>query len=918
MGKEYGHIVYTRRRNGIELDGSVAREGLGVHQLSSNVLEGDIDKDFLDTTLNMGRLPPMDEQTTMYMYVVPIIGAPMFGRYRNRNKAECDAAYAAGVDNRISQICEWLTGDFIKYPFEYIDSPFFAADKKSMAEYYGDNPTPIVPPLPAESVAVGPMTRGDVMAFAADGRANAIRAAVCALISQFERPEHERKFIVIYDTELNVRKWIAAICYAFPLQAAKEIGFVTQMMNVENVTANSFYIYKTTGRYVKSRNMQDPNQERRCRTMLAGALPKPTETSVSKPMANAPYIVIDGINKTALFEESALSQRAYIKAVIDDDAAIQDFCNHMGEMTDIRISSRLCDLFDALNAIKEPDNWKYDSLLSALNLLSPIFTQKSVLMRFVIDKLCVQGEYFKRFTAEDERNNLQLFGALRKITIKFSLNDAGQALCDIADKRITKLLGESANVNALKMYLNTLKQLDEALLRELIVKQIVDKKLSAIDSSAITEGSDSYVTTLFSLIRDTMSTKPNGMYAFLTDQSLSAISDALIKKCASNTGLTKSALSILAGDMKSIENFIVRGSEQYSGNRLHWWRALLENGVPVGDLCRIMNNCGMSAPEIESVLCIEMRLRGYKEQLYNLYRTYLAKETGVEFMREWLRYTVRSANIARDSKRILTEIYSNPNLTGLLGEALKTLDKLVEFEQSNENEELVSVIRGFADRARIDCPKTLLWGYLNAMINAKIPRKDKNGIAGAYITANANGRRYQAPKNLIKLTMGKSFCDKVIEYSEEPAGQLVALMSFTFESPASNIDYIESYAEVICSGSIKHKDQGLASAIYLRECAATGMPTRDAADQILQLFDSNTLLSQLNIFIDKLYDCMCGMRTDKVSAQLVSSCEAIYGKSVAEKLEYAFKKAQEEYSRNHKGGFFENLFKAIDRNKQKK
>ena len=59
----------------------------------------------------------------------------------------------------------------------------------------------------------GSVTLEAVRRFVSDGRAETVKQAVWFLLSEYDKPEEERKVLVIRDEPRNVELWIAAMEY---------------------------------------------------------------------------------------------------------------------------------------------------------------------------------------------------------------------------------------------------------------------------------------------------------------------------------------------------------------------------------------------------------------------------------------------------------------------------------------------------------------------------------------------------------------------------------------------------------------------------------------------------------------------------------------------------------------------------------
>ncbi len=910
MGMQYGHIIYTRRSCGTGLDGKIS-EGLGIFSMTQNVMDDTHDNDLINKVLDAKRMPD-DLLETEYIYFVPPYGAPMLGKYRNRTREECEAAEKAGVDSRMVHISEWITGTLEQYPFEYIDSPYFSADREPMAFYYPKETCPIGAPVPAEEVPTGYTDRQAVMQFAADRREDAVRSGVAFLLQQFALPPEQRKFLVIRDTEPNVRKWIAAICYSFPVAAAREISFETRMPNINQDTSTTYYVTKNTQKFVRIRNVQDPNQARRCFVMIAGADPQDRTCSNSaNPMPNSPYAVIDGESRKARFTVDELAGKAYLRNLVSQDKTIENFCRFLDQMKDIRLDASLCDLFDAYQVI-DRESWEYDSLVQAIRQFQPHFTADSFLLRHIMDQLCEGNKYTEQFAEADERNGLQLFGLLSRIGTEFGMNDKVNSLREAVIDRFNLLLGTVDKGRSLQSFTGTLKQAEPAFYQTLVNQIAVDRKLSIIPVRELENAPDEYFTGLLNVMNDVQMPGSESWTTFLTYPDYADLAEALVRKCSTNDRLVKMVLGSTLGQAKAVDAFVILGSKTTNGKRetSRWWRCMLENNVPVEQLCDIMHRGGAATEDIENVICAALKTRGPGEKLKSLFNQYLARVPGAgqKYCRELIAAARKSPNRNSELEKALKDMAMNSNFSGLLAETLTSLDEDVIFDQNRENAELVRILTEMTTRARVTCPNMLLWNYLDQMTKAKIAFRGSDPIFRTYHAVNPSGKQYAAPYGIQKTPMGKSYLEKMLENCEDPAAHLILLMSFSFANRDGNMLLIGEYADDVTANSLRHKNNGIASIVYLYDIVSRRQLQSGEIGQLAGQYDFQAVQSQVNELMEAVKKALCKTRTDNVREKMVTRADKDFGPAIGKLMDKLFEEAGETYRENHKEGFLSKLF----------
>ncbi len=911
MSKKYGHFIDTRRGCGWNIHAEQDRkDGYGIYSMSKGAFSPKHDLSLCEEMIHHSHCKDA------YSYCVFAQGEPMLAAYHKRTVEEQREADKANADDcRSRYISEWLTGDFDRYAFEYIGSPFWKNIERPIADFYmNDEPMPLEEPIDADSIPTGNITREQIMKFAADGRIDAIRAAVWALLRQYDLPEAERKFVVIRDAEEEVRKWIAAIGYCLPIRAANEISFNTCMADINQEPKCCYYIQKTTGAYIKLRNIQDPNQERRWFYMLAGADPMDSSSSrTASPMMNAPYLVIDGASKQAKFETDSLMMRAYMKDLIVADESIQDFCNYMNEMKDIHVGTKLCELYEAKNDLTNEDEWSYTKVCKALAKLMPHFTKQSVLMRYAVTCLCVEGEYQARFVNEDETNGLRLLGMLLKIANAFGITEAVSAVRKIVMANIVRLLGNPREADKLSIYTDYLKSMSEGIYKSTIHEIVKMSRLNMVNTNAIASADEKYVLTLFDIIAVYLDKSNTSWSDFFKDSEFAGITDALINKSLRDQKISGQVLQLFKGDSRAIDGFILKGCSVGAKNSstVSWWQTLLQNQVSVEYLCELISSNNIGAKEIESVLCTELRINGCSEQTKRLFKRYIARTPGIgnDFYREWIKCLDNTRDKNLHLRQVLSDMACNTNFSKLLTETLNDLDKKITMSHDRDTEELVDMVNEYAVRTRTHCENVLLWKFLDAMSSAKISRYDKDGIVGIFLRLNAGGYCFKVGEKLFRSELGEKFMERMQEYVNQPAVHIIMLGVFEFKTTSMRREYAVNYAKTLCKETLKRKVDALASVFYLREVLAEEKATKDTGIEKLRvLYNTDTLVKRLDELLAEVEEEFSNVRMDNAVDRVILAAKKEYGRDVSMQVEQMLNQAQENYRERNRG---QNIFTKI-------
>lgn len=316
-----------------------------------------------------------------------------------------------------SHIKQCLVGNPAGYPFAWFGASVWDAHLRSELDYYqDDNPNAAPPALPRveDTPEGGSVTLEAVRRFVSDGRAETVKQAVWFLLSEYDKPEEERKVLVIRDEPRNVELWIAAMEYGMSAPMAQQIPFAT---NVTRLAAQSnsvlFDYVDDSGRIGKlNRSIQ---QKRRPRAMIAGYHPADNLCTAFRQMAASDFVILDGREKRINLQPDASLNRQYYLSLVRYDEDLQDFCNVVLPGLPVRTPTlRIPDLFDAykylLDSNHTSDKWTYRDTQHHLGVLLQFgMPTERILASYLVD----QGvRAYKRFQQEDEAQGYLLLRSL--------------------------------------------------------------------------------------------------------------------------------------------------------------------------------------------------------------------------------------------------------------------------------------------------------------------------------------------------------------------------------------------------------------------------------------------------------------------------------------------------------------------------
>lgn len=369
----YSELIYTRCGQGIDImqgGRTISNEGFKVYSCSDNIINGDIvDLPFLFSVAQGKQTyaePSFMEDA--YLFFSPDRGQKMmlnfhpipFDRTATGN-------YSHRPGNFINQV---YVGEFCEfYPYELFgSSDAWYAKGRGEAYYYNTPPTSL-PVRNSIDHAEGSILQDDIAAFVSEGRKEAVASAVAFLLSQYSLPMENRKYLVIKDENAEkLELWIAAIQNAFSPRMASGLPFATRL---DRFAEKNIYTVNLEGQYQLQINLQDPHQRPHFKAMVVGVDERDRANSAAvRQLANLPYVVLNGKDKTFLGEVNAA--HPYYKAITSYDEKHIRFCREFLQMLSISEPHedviKLHEAYNVLDVISEHTTAeKIASSLSVLN-----------------------------------------------------------------------------------------------------------------------------------------------------------------------------------------------------------------------------------------------------------------------------------------------------------------------------------------------------------------------------------------------------------------------------------------------------------------------------------------------------------------------------------------------------------------------
>ncbi len=420
-------LIYTRSSPHRDLKNNaqvVRGDGFGVFAVSEGLTHiKDANYDFLLTRLavpNCSRENSSAGLVHSYDYIS--LGGDMYAFSFEFARPHCREPRKNGKTHRAgTYIKQCFIGSISGYPFYWFGSPQWNAYLKSENDYYMDtepNPVPEMLPEIDSEPQTGSISEEDVREFVLNGRGKTLVEGVWFLLHEYEKPEEQRKVLLIKDEPKNVELWIAAINYALPQELARKITFSTNRSKLgTQADKELFYYTDENGRFSTLQN-RSTNQQRHPYNMIVGYHPKDVYCASLRQTPNSNYTIIDGVQKTSTVTVDESVNQPYYKAIEKFGKDLFDFCGAvMPGINPDNISSEISDMFSAYKYLMSSDsrgeNWKYDYAFEAFSLLTKygVPTNPAVCTYLLSEGL----ESYKRLGREDSHYGCRYLMILYKI-----------------------------------------------------------------------------------------------------------------------------------------------------------------------------------------------------------------------------------------------------------------------------------------------------------------------------------------------------------------------------------------------------------------------------------------------------------------------------------------------------------------------
>lgn len=268
-------------------------------------------------------------------------------------RPHCKEPRKNGLPNKPGNfIKQSLIGRFSGFPYEWFGASAWNAHLISENDYYHYDDGYSAKYLKKVNCVPcnGYITRNVMREFIENGRQEAVKAGIDFLIEELSKDENKRRILLIRDIPSNVELWIAAIISAFPEFVSKEIPFSTNKTRFafSKITGVLFYYSdKKNQSYSPFYNKEKGLTERHPQFMIVGFHPKDPFCYHISQEENDDYVLVDGVQKSALFETNNRMRRIFYEdAVIQNDKFLifrDTILPNVGQLEDV---SDITDLYD--------------------------------------------------------------------------------------------------------------------------------------------------------------------------------------------------------------------------------------------------------------------------------------------------------------------------------------------------------------------------------------------------------------------------------------------------------------------------------------------------------------------------------------------------------------------------------------------
>lgn len=430
----YYDLIYTRCRHGIDILRSgqpILNDGFKIYTCSSelykrNLIDLRLALNFVQRRQSFSEPDFMDDA---YLYAVPDIGFKLLDSF---HPVPFDLSVIGNFSKTHGMYLNHaVAGDFEDiYPFEtFHDKRIWTAQENNEAYYYEHEPQDLCP----RDIALEgnkSYSFSDIGEFIKNGRQELLKQAVAFLIKQFRLPMKERKYLVIKDeSSENIEMWIAAVELAFSPKMASNISFATRLDKF--ASTNTYYV-NSDGTFSQQQNTGGGHA--RLRAMIVGVITKDKANS-ARMISDAPYVLIDGEKKEALFDIAIVGR--YYNLICSFDDVHERFSREFLQSFDLnQPCEALVKLADAYETLCETSPNSPNEYAVALRNIASFKCYKTDIICAIYKRV---NERLGQFLKSSTEKSLPILNWVGDMADFMSDGGAKQRISEIITKRATEV-----------------------------------------------------------------------------------------------------------------------------------------------------------------------------------------------------------------------------------------------------------------------------------------------------------------------------------------------------------------------------------------------------------------------------------------------------------------------------------------------
>lgn len=806
-------LIYTRCMPHRELKnkGQVVRaDGFGVFSMSQELVTNPpvSNYDFLQTRLAVQNGAKETSVTGLFnSYEYTAISSKVYFMLFEVARPHCKEPRKNGQGHRTgTSIKQCLVGVLGDYPFKWFGASAWDAHLKSENDYYLDE-NPSAEPAWLDTVQDIPtgsyITVERIKQFVNAGRAEAVKAGIWFLLHEYEKPENERKVLLIKDVPENVELWIAAIQYALSVEMAQKITFSTNKTKLGTQIDNILFFYTDdSGKFYPMRN-NSVTQTRHPYNMIVGYHPKDNFCASVKQMPTSNFVMIDGTSNTAAFATDDSIRSAYYTDAVHYDADIIDFTSVVLPSLPVdTITDKIPELYDAykylLDSNHRVEKWTYREAIAELQSITQYGIPKNDALNAYILEEGMRG--YRRFAAEDQRNNFKFLKVLWNLARLAKRTD--EVTGCLADQLSTGMMNLKTSGNALAATWSAIKAGGvQSIVRPALQDLFNDGDLTSY-SNQFEGAHSSTVSTILEMYYDMLSLERNGIKSILESNEkdqfvcrglIALIDDRNALRAALN-GISSSEDVVNAVALSVSQYF-----EQYKPAKTEmWWDSIIDlSDGNVMELCKTLYKSSKTNIDmIEHLLANAVLKAGRCERdIYHAFDDSIkqlgkSKNTGVAFFGACIKVEDPS-----HFDSLIRSIRGNRLVPSAEKELFHLVDKAIPYDSTSG---MISYtfreLKEWANEIGEACESVSFYELRKNMERERNPEKVvpiMHEFVGLKLEMPSGFLRSQYFVNLAQVAA--DFCDSGVH--------MAFLHLFNITDARMKQDYINAYVDEVLSGS---------------------------------------------------------------------------------------------------------------------